>query len=71
MNEYQWHDDDFQNNTINKSETYSVYSSNPFEPEPPKPKKKRFLKRPLKPILTSLNILKKTCLMKLKNTYEN
>lgn len=57
MNEYQWHNDDFQNNTINKSETYSVYSSNPFEPEPPKPKKKRFLNKTVKLPVAILSVV--------------
>ena len=57
MNDYQWHNDDFQNNTINKRETYSVYSSNPFEPEPPKPKKKRFMSKTVKLPVAILSVV--------------
>lgn len=39
MDNYQWHNDDFQNNTTNN--TYSSYSSIPSEPTPPPHKKKK------------------------------
>lgn len=54
MNDYQWHNDDFQNNT-----THSTYSSVPFEPIPTETytKKKKFWNKTVKLPVAILSIV--------------